>query len=154
MPSDVSIQTAIIYEKPAMSVWKSFLPLFAKAQYRYRNMQGAYEWRDFSVVSVAPTQNRQEATSLEMSDIKKSVRAHQEEISACHLRFAAELSGIVEINYVIDDEGRVIDAGIKQDTIRKPKVSACLCEVFRKIKFPANLPGEQTSWAYTLQFGA
>ncbi|MEW5853878.1 MAG: AgmX/PglI C-terminal domain-containing protein [Myxococcota bacterium] len=77
--------------------------------------------------------------SLDPKVITKTIRARMAGFKACYenaLKRSPNLQGKVTISFTIDEEGRVSEASVENDTLGDPEVGRCIANLFKRIRFP------------------
>ncbi len=102
-----------------------------------------------------PTRSSEPGRSAE--DIQALVASHREEARACYDKALAEhpgIEGTLDIKWVIDPQGNVVDASVDttKSDILEPSVGACVVNVLTKIKFAPTSRGYETRVHYPFKF--
>lgn len=84
--------------------------------------------------------------------IKAVMTSKKADFQACRatqLKKKAPLPvGKVEAKFVIGLDGKVMDAGIKDTTLKNPPVERCILGIIEKLEFPAPADGEPVDVTY------
>ncbi len=91
------------------------------------------------------------------ADIQALVASHRDEARACYDKALAEhpgIEGTLDIKWVIDPQGNVVDAGVDtaKSDILEPTVGACVVQVITKIRFAPTAKGYETRVHYPFKF--
>jgi TonB family protein len=77
--------------------------------------------------------------SLDPKLIVKTIRARMAGFKACYenaLKRSPNLQGKVTVTFTIDEEGRVTEASVEQDSLGDPDVGRCIVGIFKRLRFP------------------
>jgi outer membrane biosynthesis protein TonB len=91
------------------------------------------------------------------ADIQALVASHRDEARACYDKALAEhpgMEGTLDIKWVIDPQGNVVDAGVDttKSDILEPSVGACIVQLITKIRFAPTAKGYETRVHYPFKF--
>lgn len=93
--------------------------------------------------------------SLDRELIRRTIQRQLNALRHCYereLQAAPQLAGRVVVRFVIDADGKVINAIVSESTLNNAKVEKCLLKVFSRMVFPAIPGGGRVQVSYPLNF--
>lgn len=96
---------------------------------------------------MVPTANDSVQGDLEFELISQTLNDNIGGIKFCYelgLKRNPTLSGKVEVEFTIDEDGRVSDASVKSSTLKDKRVEDCIIRKLRSLKFPQPSGGKIT----------
>jgi outer membrane biosynthesis protein TonB len=110
-------------------------------------------WGGCATASARPRETSQGA-SVDREPARAYLRDHQSEIQRCYereLRQHADLAGRIAVELMLNSQGWVTSAVVKEDTLQSEPVRACILAAVRAWQFPFAPSGESAvgfSWVF------
>jgi TonB family protein len=95
--------------------------------------------------------------SLEADEIRRPVKAVIAKVRACYEKELAadpSLAGRIVVSWVIDSDGTVRSASVKDSTMGSAKVESCIVKVVKALRFPAPVGGGVVAVTYPFVFAS